>query len=73
MGVAYLGGRGTKQTNSPEWAARGSKGSLQRPEEPRKMKIKAYSGMRFTLRLQALYREKLWERRYIDHTKKFVI
>lgn len=55
------GGReaGSKQTNSPEWAARCSKRSLQRPEAPSKMKIKAYSRRRFTLSLQALYREKL--------------
>lgn len=62
--------RKKQKQNSPEWAEGGSKGSLQRPEEQREMKRKAYSRMRFTLSYRITQRKTL---RYDDHTKKLVI
>lgn len=53
---------------SPEWAERGSKGSLQRPEEDRKMKIKAFSGMRSTLSYRHSSEKNFEKQEITDHT-----
>lgn len=66
-----LSGGGKK--NSPEWAERGSKKSLQRPEEHWEMKIKAYSDMRFSLCYRH-YSEKIFKKEdNNDHKNKLII
>lgn len=67
-----LRGWGGGGGDNPEWAERGSKGSLQKPEEHREMKIKTYSD-RFTLSYRH-YSEKNFKKEDInDHTNKLII
>lgn len=60
--------QGKKKKSSPEWAESGSKGSLQRPEEQREIKIMAF-WLRFTLSYRH-YSEKNFEKEDVNWSHK---